>query len=713
MGHLETGRRGSRRLRTGLAVSAAVLIALSATATAAATAAAADRRAVSSRSAAAAGRGAVRHAGARPDDGSGTVSVAVQGNHLVNADGQSMRRLGVDRSGTEYACEQGWGIFDGPSDAASVAAMAGWHVNAVRIPLNEGCWLGQYTTADDPYLVAGGNPVPYEGAAYQSAITQYVSLLHQYGMVAILDLSVLNVAVPDAMSVLPMPDSADTPAFWTSVATTFEGDPGVVFDLYNEPNPGSSGSYPYDTTADWNCWLDGCTIPWHGSSYAAVGMQSLVQTVRATGATQPILLGSVDWSGDYGLNGSGDDSGWLTYESEIDPGHTDGIVADMHTYSCGAGDDGSGGCNGDTDYNSYCVTATCWQDMIAPLTQVVPVVTAEFGDYDCDPGYPAAYMQFADQYGISYLGWTWDATDSDGGDSWTCDNPSLIEDYDGTPTAEGAALQSHLAGGSSQLAVTTASLPSALLRQPYSATLTASGGDPPYRWSVASGRLPAGLRLSSTGAVTGTPTADGTAAVTVKVVDTRSSTHAQESATEALTVTVGQPVPSVTGLRPASGPGAGGTRVTVTGTGLEQASAVRFGSTPALRFTANAAGTSITATAPPGSGTVDVTVTTPGGTSTATSADQYRYLGPSVTSVAPTTGPAAGGTRVTIRGTDLNGATAVSFGPAPAGSFTVSAAGTSITALAPAGTDGTVDVEVTTPGGTSAVVAADQFTYTG
>jgi aldehyde dehydrogenase (NAD+) len=35
----------------------------------------------------------------------------VRGNHLVNAQGQVTRLLGVDRSGTEYACEQGWGIF--------------------------------------------------------------------------------------------------------------------------------------------------------------------------------------------------------------------------------------------------------------------------------------------------------------------------------------------------------------------------------------------------------------------------------------------------------------------------------------------------------------------------------------------------------------------------------------------------------------------------
>ena len=65
----------------------------------------------------------------------------VQGNKLVNEAGQAVVLHGVDRSGTEYACIQGWGLFDGPSDAASVQAIARWHVNAVRVPLNEDCWL--------------------------------------------------------------------------------------------------------------------------------------------------------------------------------------------------------------------------------------------------------------------------------------------------------------------------------------------------------------------------------------------------------------------------------------------------------------------------------------------------------------------------------------------------------------------------------------------
>jgi uncharacterized repeat protein (TIGR03803 family) len=83
---------------------------------------------------------------------------------------------------------------------------------------------------------------------------------------------------------------------------------------------------------------------------------------------------------------------------------------------------------------------------------------------------------------------------------------------------------------------------------------------------------------------------------------------------------------------------------------------------------------------------------------------------PVVTSISPQAGPTFGGTTVTISGTYLTGASAVSFGGTPASSFTVNSA-TQITATAPAEAAGTVDVTVTNPSGTSPTSSADQFTY--
>jgi hypothetical protein len=69
------------------------------------------------------------------------------------------------------------------------------------------------------------------------------------------------------------------------------------------------------------------------------------------------------------------------------------------------------------------------------------------------------------------------------------------------------------------LSVTTTALPGATKGNTYSASLTALGGTSPYTWSVASGQLPAGLTLSSTGAITGTPSASGEFNFTVQVTD--------------------------------------------------------------------------------------------------------------------------------------------------------------------------------------------------
>ncbi|WP_332801997.1 beta strand repeat-containing protein [Sphingomonas sp. RT2P30] len=168
-------------------------------------------------------------------------------------------------------------------------------------------------------------------------------------------------------------------------------------------------------------------------------------------------------------------------------------------------------------------------------------------------------------------------------------------------------------------------------------------------------------------------------------------------------------VPTVTAISPATGPVAGGTSVTITGTGFIGATAVTFGATPATGFTVNSP-TQITATAPAGTGTVDVRVTAVDGTSATSAVDRFSYVStPIVTTLSPASGPTTGGTSVTITGTGFTGATAVKFGATAATRFTVVSA-TQIVATAPAGS-GTVDVQVTTPDGTGTTNVADQYTY--
>jgi len=180
-----------------------------------------------------------------------------------------------------------------------------------------------------------------------------------------------------------------------------------------------------------------------------------------------------------------------------------------------------------------------------------------------------------------------------------------------------------------------------------------------------------------------------------------------------LTEPVPLPVPVVTAVSPVSGPTAGGTEVTITGTDLDGATQVTFGDTPAAAF-ASLSSTTITAITPPGDGTVPVRVTTPAGTSAATPSGEFTYVDvpppPAITAVSPNSGPSGGGTEVTITGTDLDGATQVTFGDTPATGFE-SLSSTTLTAVTPPGDPGTVPVRVTTPAGTSELTSAGEFTY--
>ncbi|MFH8386764.1 IPT/TIG domain-containing protein [Kitasatospora sp. NPDC018058] len=154
-------------------------------------------------------------------------------------------------------------------------------------------------------------------------------------------------------------------------------------------------------------------------------------------------------------------------------------------------------------------------------------------------------------------------------------------------------------------------------------------------------------------------------------------------------------------------PGAAGSVVTLTGSGFSGVTAVRFGAVAASSFTVVSA-TQIIATVPVGSGTVPVTVTIPGGTSDGVA---FSYVPvPQLVSVVPAAGPISGGTAVTVAGSGLSAATAVTFGSAPAG-FTVVSDG-DLVATVPVGSgsgSGTVQVTVTTPGGTGNSLA---YTYT-
>lgn len=176
-----------------------------------------------------------------------------------------------------------------------------------------------------------------------------------------------------------------------------------------------------------------------------------------------------------------------------------------------------------------------------------------------------------------------------------------------------------------------------------------------------------------------------------------------------VTNSVPSPIPTMTGIDPVSGSIAGGTLVTIAGTGYNGATAVTFDGTAASSYTV-VNDTHITATTPAhAAGAVDVVVTTPGGTATGIGAYTYSVLAPSFTSITPASGPIAGSTAVSIAGTGFTTASGVTFDGIAGTAFSV-VNDTHIAVTTPAHAAGAVDVIVTTTGGTATGTGA--YTYT-
>jgi len=187
--------------------------------------------------------------------------------------------------------------------------------------------------------------------------------------------------LPDANSVL----------FWKDVASAYKADSRVLFELYNEPK-----------INDWNLWLNGGST----GGYQAVGMKALYDAVRGTGAQNLTLFGGLDYA--YKLSGF--------------PGIAGGtnVVLVTHPYDTGNKQPG----NWDGDWGNLAAT--------------YPIVATEFGrlgssSNPCDPGYPSQVISYANSKGVSWIGWAWYVAD--------CGFPSLIADYQGTPTQTGAAVK--------------------------------------------------------------------------------------------------------------------------------------------------------------------------------------------------------------------------------------------------------------------------------
>jgi hypothetical protein len=359
--------------------------------------------------------------GAAASGAAGLPTIKVKGRQLVGAGGRPVQLRGVNRAVFESRCTyDDTGFNDGPVDQASVAAMKSWKINAVRVTLNDECWLGVNG------LPAGGN-----AAGYRKAVLAYISLLRKNGMYVI---PVVEVFGPDAQTATEidyMPDKSHMPAFWRSLASALKNDVGILFDPvtevamaeWNDPHP--------DPPGQWDCWLRGCAIDSvydNQPRFAAAGLQSLVSAIRSTGARQPIVLGGIDYNADL--------SQLLTHLPN-DPAHQ--LVASGHIYDFVQG----------KDVDDF------FHSQLEPIAKKMPVILGELGERYCDSG-TGAYTKHvlslvdAERGKGNVMGvfeWAWNAVQ--GPDGWHCPTgqygeggPLLIRSYNGTPTVMGVVFRS-------------------------------------------------------------------------------------------------------------------------------------------------------------------------------------------------------------------------------------------------------------------------------
>src|SRR3984885_2149516 len=367
----------------------------------------------------------------------------VVGNQLESASGQTVVLHGVLRNGPEYACAQGFGLTDGPSGDSEFSPMPSWKINSVFIGLSADCWLG-----------INGVKAQYAGQNYINFVKSEVASEEKYGLYPVIGLFVSDPGTDapnyndSAGGQPPMPDNDHVPLFWEEMADTFKNDPNVIFRLQEEPHPDNNGT----SLAAWQCWSQGDvqygtssantppTPPTSsgnvrhcnesdsaGTAYQTVGMQSLINIIRSTGAKNVIQVPGLEFANMLSCGntqsptacGFLDSTDGVRVSDSLSPAQ---LGADVDLYP---------------DVGQDCDNVTCYQDTFGPVAAVMPLDAGETGGINSGNPFPQeeAFLNWLDSKGQSYYAAAWD--------TWS----DLISDYNGTPKSPwGTYYQSHIGG---------------------------------------------------------------------------------------------------------------------------------------------------------------------------------------------------------------------------------------------------------------------------
>ena len=213
-----------------------------------------------------------------------------------------------------------------------------WAAKIIRLPLSEDRWLGQ---APNDFTGPNKGINPSTGLSYAQEYRNFVytvvGTITAAGGYVILDLHWSNAGGTGTPDQHNMPD-ADSVKFWQSVASdgNFQNHSNVLFGLYNEPHVSEDNSDWRNNAAAWKVWRDGGQEDEGGGRvYQAVGLQTLVHTIRDTGAANVIVAGGLDYA--FKLTGLVDGGDGQSYAlNDFNSAHNyngRGIIYDVHAYA--------------------------------------------------------------------------------------------------------------------------------------------------------------------------------------------------------------------------------------------------------------------------------------------------------------------------------------------------------------------------------------------
>ncbi|MCU1459996.1 MAG: Endoglucanase precursor [Acidimicrobiales bacterium] len=268
------------------------------------------------------------------------------GNTILDGNGKGFIPRGVNRNGLELT-PTGYGM-----SFWDFGWMYNWGASSVRLQLTEVFWLSGSCHFDPAYA-----------GRVDTAVKQITSL----GMMAVLDLHTSMGAATPCDVTTPVNDyrmaDGQSVNFWQQVAARYKSNPLVAFDLYNEPR---------DITP--NVWRNGGMV----NGWKAVGMQTLYNAVRSTGATNLTFVSGTNW---------GHDLSSVLWQ----PIDGYGIVYSSHQYN----DYACGPIAADTD------------KVVTPVAAKYPVSLNEFGTQCDSPDYNANVIAYAESHGIGWMAFAW------------------------------------------------------------------------------------------------------------------------------------------------------------------------------------------------------------------------------------------------------------------------------------------------------------------